>query len=114
VGIVGEEAKDGLSEKDEEDADGAKEEHVVEAGAPDGFFGAIGLFGAEVLADERGGGIAESPTGENDEDDDADGDGVAGEGGRTEEADDADEADPADVGDGELQNGGDGDAEVRM
>ncbi len=68
------------------------------------MFGAFGLLGAEVLADQRGGGVAESPRGEHDEDDDANGDGVAGESGRAEDADDADEADPAGVGDGELQD----------
>ena len=109
--VLGEEAHDGLGEDDEEDADAAEEKHVVEAGAPDRFFGAFGLFGAEVLADEGGGGVAESPGRQKDEDDDADGDGVAGECGGAEDADDADQADPAGVGDGELQDAGERDAE---
>ena len=106
-----EEAHDGLGEDDEEDADAAEEEHVVEAGAPDGFFGAVGLLCAEILADQRGGGVAESPGRQDDEDDDANGDGVAGKCGGAEDADDADQADPAGVGDGELQDAGERDAE---
>ena len=66
---------------------------------------------AEVLADQRGRGVAESPGGKNDEDDDADGDGIAGQGGRAEDADDADQPDPAGVGDGELQDAGERNAE---
>ena len=73
----------------------AEEDHVVEAGAPDSCFGAFGLLGAEILADQSGGGIAESPGRKDDENHDADGDGVAGHRGGAEDADDADEADPA-------------------
>jgi len=49
--VVREEANDGLGEDDEEEADEAEKDHVVKAGAPDGSFGALGLLGAEILAD---------------------------------------------------------------
>jgi len=104
--IVGEETDDRFGESDEEDADDAEKNHVVEAGAPDGFFRALGLLGAEILADERGGGVAQAPRWQNDKDKYADGDGVASKCGRTEDADDADQADPTGVRDGELQNAG--------
>src|SRR6266571_8875443 len=78
--IAGEETDDRFGEDDEEHADGAEKNHVVKAGAPDGSFRALGLLGAEVLADEGGGGVAEAPTRHQHEDQDADGDGVAGEG----------------------------------
>src|SRR5213078_3150843 len=95
--IVREETNDRFGESDEEDADDAEKNHVIEAGAPDGFFRAFGLFCAEILADERGGSVAQAPRRKNDEDQDADGDGVAGECGRAEDADDANEADPTGV-----------------
>src|SRR5713226_7378633 len=109
--IAGEEPDDRFGENDEEDADGAEKDHVVKAGAPDGSFRALGLLGAKVLADQRGGGVAEAPARHQHEDEYANGDGVAREGCRTEDADDADEADPAGVGDGELQNAGERDAQ---
>src|SRR6266446_246998 len=103
-GVVGEQAHRGLGEKDEENADGAEKSHVPKAGAPDGSFGAFGLLGAEVLADKRGGGVAESPARQDDENEDADGDGVAGQRSGAEDADDAHEADPTGVRDEELQD----------
>src|SRR5229473_744797 len=77
--VVGEKPHRGLGEKDEENADGAEKNHVPEARTPDGSFGALGLLGAEVLSDERGGGVAESPARQDDENENANGDGVAGE-----------------------------------
>src|SRR5713226_4014725 len=109
--IAGEETDDRFGEDDEEEADDTEKEHVVKAGAPDGSFGALGLFGAEVLADEGGGGVAEPPTRQNDENDNANGDGVAGEGCGAEDADDTDEADPTGVRDEELQDASKGDAQ---
>ena len=90
-----EETDDGFGEEDEEDADAAEEKHVVKAGSPDGFFGAVGLLGAEILADKSGGGVAEAPRRQDDEDHDANGDGVTGECSCAENADDAHQADPA-------------------
>src|SRR5206468_5381280 len=46
--IVGEEADDRFGDDDDETADDSEENHVVEAGAPDGSFRALRLFGAEV------------------------------------------------------------------
>src|SRR6266852_581176 len=109
--IICEEANDRFSEDDEEDADDTEKDHVVKAGAPDGSFRALGLFGAEVLADESGGGVAEAPAWHEDEYEDADGDGVTGEGSGTKDADDAHEADPTGVGDGELQDASERDAQ---
>src|SRR5258708_28700797 len=120
-GIAGEEANDWLGEDHKEQADDAKKNHVVKSGTPDGSFRALGLFGAEVLADERGGGVAETPTRHEDEDENTNGDGVASESRRAENADDAHEADPTGVSDGELQDAGERnaqetkqDAEVEM
>src|ERR1700677_5028977 len=62
----------------------------------------------KVLADEGGGGIAQSPRGQNRKDDDANRDGVRGQGGRTEKADNPDQPDPARLANQELQNSGDG------
>src|SRR6266446_2279146 len=109
-GVIGEQAHRGLGEKDEENANGAEKSHVPKAGAPDGSFGAFGLLGAEVLADERGGGVAESPARQDDENEYANGDGIAGEGCGAEDADNADETDPTGVGDGKLQDAGERDA----
>src|SRR6266850_5924520 len=109
--IVREEANDGLGEDDEEEADEPEKDHVVQTGAPDGSLGTLGLLGAEVLSDEGGGGVAESPTGQNNENDDADGDRIAGESCGAEDADDADEADPTGVRDGELENAGERNAQ---
>src|SRR6266851_34238 len=100
--IAGEEMDNRFSEDHEEETDDTEKDHVVKASAPDGSFGALGLLGAKVLADE-GGGVAEAPTRHEDEDKNADGDGVAGEGGGTKDADDAHEADPTSVRDHELQ-----------
>src|SRR5260370_371172 len=102
-GVVGEQAHRGLGEKDEENADGAEKSHVPKAGAPDGSFGAFGLLGAEVLADERGGGVAEPPARQDDENEYANGDGIAGEGCGAEDADNADETNQTGVPDEELQ-----------
>src|SRR5256712_2451481 len=110
-GIAGEQTNDRFGENDEEETDDAEKDHVVKAGAPDGSFRALGLLGAEVLADESGGGVAEAPTRHQDEDQDADGDGVAGEGSGAEDADDAHEADPTRMGNGELQDTGERDAQ---
>src|SRR5260370_23665284 len=109
--VVGEKTNDGIGKDDEEDADGAEKDHGVKAGAPDGSFRALGLLGAEVLADERGGGVAEAPARQDDKNEYANGDGIAGEGCGAEDADDADEANPTGVSDGELQNAGERDAE---
>src|SRR5216684_4035652 len=98
-----EEMDNRFSEDHEEETDDTEKDHVVKASAPDGSFGALGLLGAKVLADEGGGGVAEAPTRHEDEDKNADGDGVAGEGGGTKDADDAHEADPTSVRDHELQ-----------
>src|SRR6266436_7982724 len=105
-GIAGEEANDWLGEDHKEQADEAEKNHVVKSGTPDGSFRALGLFGAEVLADKRGGGVAEAPTRHEDEDENTNGDGVASESRRAENTDDAHEADPTGVSDGELQDAG--------
>jgi hypothetical protein len=110
-GIAGEKADDRLGENDEKDADETEKDHVVEAGAPDGSLGALGLPGTQILAHEGGSGIAESPARQNNEDDNADSDGVAGERGGAEDADDANEADPTGMRDGKLQNAGEGDTQ---
>jgi hypothetical protein len=65
----------------------------------------------EVLADERGGGVAESPGRKDDENEDANSDGVAGESGGAEDADDAHQADPTGVRDEELQDASERDAQ---
>src|SRR5207302_4771912 len=109
--IVGKETNDRLGKDDEKDADDAEKEHVVKAGAPHGNFRALGLLGAKVLSDQRGGGVAEAPTGHQHEDEYANGDGVASERCRAEDADDADEADPTGVRDGKLQDAGQRDAQ---
>src|SRR5580693_5787679 len=67
-GIVSEKANDGFGEEDEDHADDAKEEHVVKTGAPNGFFGALGLLCAKILTDQSCGRIAESPGRQNDKD----------------------------------------------
>src|SRR5258708_176250 len=106
--IAGEETNDRFGEDDEEEANDAEKDHVVKAGAPDGSFGALGLLGAQVLADEGGGGVAETPARHEDEDENADGDGVAGEGaqGRMERGEEGE------GGGGERGEGGSGHAEV--
>src|SRR6266705_4128848 len=109
--IAGEETDDRFGEDDEAHADGAEKNHVVKAGAPDGSFRALGLLGAEVLADEGGGGVAEAPTRHQHEDKYANGDGIAGKRRRAEDADDAHEADPTGVGDGKLQDASERDAQ---
>src|SRR6267154_4471251 len=109
--VVGEKTNDGLGKDDEEDADDAEENHVVKAGAPDGSFRALGLLGAEILADEGGGSVAEAPARHKHEDEYANGDGVAGERRRAEDTDDTDKADPTGVGDGELQDAGERNAQ---
>jgi len=109
--VVGEKTNDGLGKDDKEDADDAEENHVVEAGAPDGSFRALGLLGAEILADEGGGSVAEAPAGHQHEDEYANGDGVAGERRRAEDTDDTHKADPTGVGDGELQDAGERNAQ---
>jgi len=109
--IAGKETDDLFGKNDEENADDSKEDHVVKAGAPDGSFRALRLLGAEVLADEGCGGVAEAPTGHQHEDEDANGDSVAGKGRGAEDADDADEADPTGVSDGELQDAGERDTQ---
>src|SRR5713226_8758217 len=101
--IAGEETNNRFGEDHEEQADDAEKDHVVKTGAPDGSFRTLGLLGAEVLANEGGGGVAETPARHEDEDKNADGDGVAGERGGAEDADDAHEADPTSVRDHELQ-----------
>src|SRR6266849_486855 len=101
--IAGEETNNRFGEDHEEQADDAEKDHVVKTGAPDGSFRALGLLGAEVLANEGGGGVAETPARHEYEDKNADGDGVAGERGGAEDADDAHEADPTSVRDHELQ-----------
>src|SRR6266853_943580 len=102
--IAGEETNNRFGEDHEEQADDAEKDHVVKASAPDGSFRTLGLLGAEVLANEGGGGVAETPARHEDEDKNADGDGVAGERGGAEDADDAHEADPTGMRDEELQN----------
>src|SRR5258708_2717712 len=102
--IAGEETDDRFREYDEEETDDTEKNHVVKAGSPHGSLRALGLLGAEVLADEGGSGVAEAPTRHEDEDDNADGDGVAGERGGAEDADDAHEADPTGRRNEEMQN----------
>src|SRR4029077_712015 len=109
--VAGEEANHWFGKDDKENADDTEKNHVVKTGAPDRSLRAFGLPGAEVLADERGGGVAEAPTGHQHEDENANGNGVAGKGRGAEDADDADEADPTGVGDGELQDAGERDAQ---
>src|SRR2546428_3784390 len=60
-GIAGEQTNDRFGENDEKETDAAEKNHVVQAGAPDGSFRALGLLAAEVLSDERGGGGAWGP-----------------------------------------------------
>src|ERR1700729_3386623 len=64
------------------------------------------MTGAEVLSDERCGGIAQSPGRQYGENDNANG--VRGEGGRPEEAHNADQPDPARLSNQELQNSDEG------
>src|SRR5438132_2793816 len=109
--IVGKETNDRLGKDDEKDADDAEENHVIEAGAQYGSFRALRLLGAQVLANERCGGVAEAPTRHQHKDEYANGDGVAGERCRAEDADDPDEADPTGVRDGKLQDAGQRDAQ---
>src|SRR5438876_3755793 len=109
--IVGKETNDRLGKDDEKDADDAEENHVIEAGAPYGSFRALRLLGAQVLANERCGGVAKAPTRHQHKDEYANRDGVAGERCRAEDADDADEADPTGVRDGKLQDAGQRDAQ---
>src|SRR5580704_1322275 len=111
LGIVSEQADDRLGEEDHEYTHASQEQHVVEAGAPDGSFGTVRLPCPEILADERGGGVAQSPGWQDHEDQDADRNGVAGECSRAEGADDSDQRDPTGVGDRKLQDAGDGDAD---
>src|SRR6266851_5698073 len=101
--IAGEETNDRFGEDHEEQADDAEKDHVVKTGAPDGGFRTLGLLGAKVLANEGGGGVAETPARHEYEDKNADGDGVAGERGGAEDTDDAHEANPTSVRDHELQ-----------
>src|SRR5712664_4169164 len=109
--IAGEEMDNRFGEDFVNDTAATEKDHVVNAGAPDGSFRALGLLGAKVLADERGGGVAEAPARKDGENKYANGDGIAGEGCGAEDADDADEANPTGVGDGELQNAGERHAE---
>jgi len=44
-------------------SDDAEKDHVVNASAPDGSFRTLGLLGAKVLANEGGGGVAETQLG---------------------------------------------------
>ena len=57
-GIVCEQADNRRGKKEEKYADDAEKQHVVKAGAPDGNLRALGLPGAQVLANQRGGSIA--------------------------------------------------------
>src|SRR5260370_31535362 len=109
--IAGKEMDDRFGEDDEEEANDAEKNHVVETGAPDGSFRALGLLGAEVLADEGSGGVAEAPARHEDEDEDTDSDRVARKGSGAKDADDAHEADPTGVGDEELQDASERDAQ---
>ena len=65
---------------------------------------ALGLLRTKILPNECGGGVAQTPTRQEDENKYADGNGIAGQSIRAENANDAYEADPAGVRDEELQN----------
>src|SRR5437016_641119 len=109
--IVGKETNDRLGKDDEKDADDAEKEHVVKAGAPDGSFRALGLLGAQVLANKGSGRVAEAPARHQHEDKYANGDGVSRKRRRAEDTDDTDKADPTGMGDRKLQDAGERDAQ---
>src|SRR5579884_167243 len=103
-GVIREEPHGRFGKEHEENPDGAEKQHVIEARAPYGAFRALGPFCAEVLADERGCGVTQSPGRQDDENQDAYRDGIAGKSIRAKDADDAHEADPARMRDRKLQN----------
>src|SRR4030095_9962873 len=104
--IVREQAHDRFGKQHEDQADRAKENHVVEAGAPYRSLRPFGLLRAEILADERGGSIAKPPGRQNNENDDANRDGIASQSRRAKDADNAHKPDPTGMRDGELQDPG--------
>lgn len=108
--IFAEDADDGLGEKKEEQHHEAHEDGVVFRGEHYAALGALDLPGAEILSDQCGGGVAQSPGGENEEHDVAERDLVAGGSvGAAGFSDQAREHDPAAAGDDELKCGGPGD-----
>lgn len=56
--IAREEADDPRREGDKDDSDGTKEDHIPQAGSPDGVAGAVRMSRAEVLSDQCGSGVA--------------------------------------------------------
>ena len=76
-----------------------------------GFFGAFWMSRAQILAYERRSGVAQTPGRQDDENHNADRNRVSGECRRAEDADDAHQANPTGVGDGELQNAGERNAD---
>src|SRR5690349_16950900 len=103
-GIVGEETDGWRREKKKDYANDVEEQHVVKARAPDRNLRALRLLGTEILADKSGRGVAQAPTGQEDENKNADGDGVTGQSIRAEHAHNAHETDPAGMRNEELQN----------
>src|SRR5690242_8666325 len=108
--IVCEETNDGRGKDQKEDADAAKKKHVVEAGAPDRNLRTLRLLRTQVLTNQSGGGVAQTPARQKYENKNADGNGVAGQHRRAEHAGDTHEANPTRVRDHELQNAGQRDA----
>src|SRR5262252_954262 len=74
--IAREKTHDGRGKDQKKDANAAEEKHVVEAGAPDRSLCPVGLLGPEILADQRSGGVAQTPAWQEYENENADGDGV--------------------------------------
>ena len=75
-----ERADDGVGERHEHQADAAQEHQVVERRAPHRLLGAVGPAGAQVLADQRRGGVRHPERRHQREHHDADRDAVAGDG----------------------------------
>ena len=94
------------AEYDEQNADRSQKDHVPKACPPNRASRAIGMPCPQVLADQRGGRVAEAPRRQNGEDYDANADGVTCQGRTAEQADNAYEPDPTGLPDQELQNPG--------
>src|SRR5260370_962354 len=93
------------------DNDGPKNAAGVHAGGDRQVVGQGNFQEPEAEEIHNGGSDGEAPGRQDDENNNTDGDGVAGKGCGAENADDADEADPAGVGDEELQDASERDAQ---
>ena len=78
--IAREQADDPGGEDDKDNSDGAEEDHIPQAGSPDGVAGAVRMSRAEVLPNQGCSGVAQSPGRQDREDHDADTDRIAGHG----------------------------------